>query len=264
MSVPDLTGRSVVVVGGSTGLGLSAVRACLGAGARVVAVAPPSGPAEPLEALASPALRVVRGDARDAETARAAVASAVESHGTLDALYHVAGGSGRPFGDGPLHEVTEEGWDQTLRLNARSVFLSNRAATAQFLRQGTGGSVLNVGSVSAFSPSPRHFGAHAYAAAKAAVVGLTLSAAACYAPQGIRFNVLAPGLVDTPMSRRAMTDPAILEFIRAKQPLDGGRPARVSDFDAAVLFFLSDASRFVTGQVLAIDGGWTVTDGGAA
>ena len=91
----------------------------------------------------------------------------------FDALYHVAGGSGRAFGDGPLHEITDAGWDETLRFNLTSVFHSNRAATARFLEQQTGGSILNLGSVLGSSPSPRYFATHAYAAAKAAIVGLT-------------------------------------------------------------------------------------------
>jgi NAD(P)-dependent dehydrogenase (short-subunit alcohol dehydrogenase family) len=107
------------------------------------------------------------------------------------------------------------GWEETLRLNLTSVFLSNRAAVEAFLDAGTPGSVLNLGSVTPFSPSPRFFATHAYAAAKAAIEGLTTSAAAYYAPRGIRFNVLLPGLIETPMSRRAVGDPRILEFVRA-------------------------------------------------
>jgi NAD(P)-dependent dehydrogenase (short-subunit alcohol dehydrogenase family) len=71
--------------------------------------------------------------------------------------------------------------------------------------------------------------------------------------------VIAPALVETPMAQRALTDEPTLEYIRYKQPLDGGRPARTDDVDQAAIYFLSDASRFVTGQVLAIDGGWSVT-----
>ena len=90
------------------------------------------------------------------------------------------------------------------------------------------------------------------------------AAAASYAPSGIRFNALLPGLTDTPMSARAMNDARIHAFVREKQPLDGGRAGRPADLDAAVVFFLSDASRFVTGQALAVDGGWSVTDAGRA
>jgi NAD(P)-dependent dehydrogenase (short-subunit alcohol dehydrogenase family) len=257
-----LEGKVVVVVGGTTGLGLSGVRACLAAGARVVAVAPAGSGTEALQRELGRKARFVAGDARDPATARAAIREALAEFGGFHALYHVAGGSGRPFGDGPLHEITEVGWDETLRLNLTSVFHSNRAATEQFLAQGTGGSVLNLGSVLSASPSPRFFATHAYAAAKAAIEGLTLSAAAYYAPRQIRFNVLRPGLTETPMSERALGNAEIREFIRTKQPLDGGRFGRPADLDAAAVFFLSDASHFVTGQTLAVDGGWTVTEGG--
>src|SRR5262249_1284425 len=176
-------------------------------------------------------------------------------------LYHVAGGSGRRAGDGPLHELSDAGWGYTLSLNLTSVFHSNRAAVRQFLRQDTGGSILNMGSVLAFSPSPRYFATHGYAAAKAAIIGMTRSAAAYYASHGIRFNVVAPALVATPVAQRAARDRSVQEFIATKQPLDGGRIGRPEDLDGAVVYLLSDASRFVTGQVLAVDGGWGVTEG---
>jgi NAD(P)-dependent dehydrogenase (short-subunit alcohol dehydrogenase family) len=129
---------------------------------------------------------------------------------------------------------------------------SNRAAVALF---STWVSVLGQ------SPSPRYFSTHGYATAKAAIVGLSQSAAAYYAPHNIRVNVIAPALVATPMSRRAQENTEILDFIRTKQPLEGGRIGRPEDLDAAAIFFLSPASRFVTGQVLAVDGGWTVSEG---
>jgi NAD(P)-dependent dehydrogenase (short-subunit alcohol dehydrogenase family) len=255
-----LEGKVVVVVGGSSGLGLSAVEACVVAGASVVAINPAeSGP--PSTEVSS-RIRIWLGDARDAETARQAIRLAVDTFGRFDALYHVAGGSGRAFGDGPLHQLGDAAWDETLRLNLTSVFHSNRAAAERFLEQRTGGSVLNMASVLARSPSAGFFDTHAYATAKAGILGLTTSAAAYYAPRGIRFNALLPGLTDTPMSGRAMRDPRILEFIRQKQPLDGGRAGRAGDLDAAVVFLLSDDSLFVTGQALAIDGGWSVSDGG--
>ena len=198
---------------------------------------------------------------REPGTAEAAIDTALSAFQGFHALYHVAGGSGRSQGDGPLESLSEEGWEFTLELNLKSVFLSNRAAVRQFLAQATGGSVLNLTSVLAGSPSPRYFATHAYAAAKAAVIGLTRSAAAYYAPHAIRFNALAPALVDTPMARRAIGDDDIVHYVRTKQPLDGGRVGRPSDTDDAVVYFLSDESRFVTGQVLHIDGGWTLTDG---
>ena len=121
--------------------------------------------------------------------------------------------------------------------------------------------VLNMGSVSAASPSPRYFSTFGYAAAKSAVVGMTRSAAAYYAGENIRFNVVAPALVDTPMARRAAGDEEIMAFVRTKQPLDGGRIGKADDLDGAVVYLLSEAAKFVTGQVLAVDGGWGVSEG---
>lgn len=256
-----LAGKSLVIVGGTGGLGRAATRACVAAGARVVAVGRDPEKAEALVHEFGAAVRIITGDAGEAGTAESAVAVAVAHFGGLDGLYHVAGGSGRAHGDGPLHELTAEGWAYTMQLNLASVFHSNRAAVRQFLAQGRGGSILNCASVLGFSPSPRYFTTHAYAAAKAGVIGLTTASASHYAPQGIRCNVVAPALVATAMSQRAQKDEAILRFIRTKQPLDGGRIGQPEDLDAAVVWLLSDASRFVTGQVIAIDGGWSVSEG---
>ena len=193
-------------------------------------------------------------------TADRAVREAVDAFNGLDGMYHVAGGSGRSRGDGPLDQMPDDGWDYTLRLNLDSVFYSNRAALRQFLAQQRGGAILNMASVLGFSPAPRFFATHAYAAAKAAIIGLTKATASYYAPRNIRVNAVAPALVDTPMAQRAVGDDEVLRFIRLKQPLDGGRVGQPADVDDAVVYLLSDESRFVTGQVLAIDGGWSVSD----
>jgi NAD(P)-dependent dehydrogenase (short-subunit alcohol dehydrogenase family) len=257
----QLADKVIVVVGGTTGLGLSAARACAEAGARLIVVGrDPENVAQAQVALGTSA-RALAADACQPQTAPAAIQMALKDFGGFHGLYHVAGGSGRRMGDGPLHEISDQGWEFTLNLNLTSLFYSNRAAAQQFLKQGTGGSILNMGSVLGFSPSPRFFGTHAYTAAKAAIIGLTQSAAAYYASRDIRFNVLAPALVATPMSERAQSDPAILDYITTKQPLDSGRMGKVSDLDAAALYFLSDDSKFVTGQVLAVDGGWSVSEG---
>jgi NAD(P)-dependent dehydrogenase (short-subunit alcohol dehydrogenase family) len=259
MNSDALRGKVLVIIGGTTGLGLSASRACIAAGAKVVAVGlgtpDPSGPS------LADTLRLISADATDPATAPKAIADAINNFGRFDGLYHVAGGSGRAKGDGPLHELSDEGWAYTFQLNLTSVFYSNRAAAKQFLEQDSTGSVLNMGSVLGFSPSPRYFTTHAYATAKAAIIGLTTASAAYYAPRGIRFNVIAPALVDTRMATRASEDEAIMRFISTKQPLDGGRIGQPEDLDAAVVYFLSDQSKFVTGQVLAVDGGWSVAEG---
>lgn len=259
-----LANKVLVVIGGTSGLGLSAARAFVAEGARVVVAGRDATKVAATEEELGAAACGVVGDATQAGLAEAAINTAVQKLGGFHGLYHVAGGSGRKQGDGPLHELTDDGWQFTLNENLTALFLSNRAAVRQFLQQQSGGSVLNMGSVLGWSPSPAHFATHAYATAKAAILGLTTAAAAHYAPQNIRFNVLAPALVATPMSHRAQSDAAVLDFIRTKQPLDGGRIGRPEDCDGAAVFLLSDEAKFVTGQVLAVDGGWCVSEGKSA
>ena len=259
-----LAGKRIVVIGGTAGLGLSAVKAFVAAGARVVGVGLKPETVAAAQREVGDGATMMCGDAAQSDTAVSAVAKAVSAFGGLDGLYHVAGGSGRRWGDGPMHQISDEGWEATLKLNLTSLFYSNRAAVRQFLAQGTGGTVLNIGSVLGFSPSHTFFATHAYATAKAAVEGFTKSCAGYYAPQKIRFNVLAPAVTDTPMAQRAATDEAILAFVKTKQPLDGGRIGQPADLDAAAVYFMSDASKFTTGQVLGVDGGWSVTEGRSA
>lgn len=256
-----LKGKSLVIIGGTTGIGLSAAKAFVREGAHVVIVGRKPESVEAAQKELGAKAKAITGDACDSTTATRAIEIAVHEFGGFHGLYHVAGGSGRRQGDGPLHEITDEGWSYTLNENLTSLFYSNRAAARQFLKQGGAGTVLNMGSVLGFSPSPNFFSTHAYATTKAAIIGLTKAAAAQYAPRNIRFNVLAPGLVATPMSQRAQGDEAILDFIKTKQPLDGGRIGQPDDLDSAAVFFMSDESKFVTGQVLAVDGGWSVSEG---
>lgn len=256
-----LSGKVLVVIGGTSGLGLSAAKAFVHEDAQVVAVGRSAEKVLSVERELGPVVVGLAADAMQPDTAVRAIALAVEKFGGFHGLYHVAGGSGRKHGDGPLHELTDEGWQFTLHENLTSLLYSNRAAVRQFLAQRTGGTVLNMGSVLGWSPSPQFFATHAYATAKAGIISLTQSAAAHYAKDNIRFNVLAPALVATPMSERAQADVAIRGFIRTKQPLDGGRIGQPEDLDAAAVFFMSDDSKFVTGQVLAVDGGWCVSEG---
>ena len=197
----------------------------------------------------------------DPDAASRVIEAAVQSFGRVDALYHVAGGSGRSKGDGPLHELTDDGWRYTVDLNLTSAVFSNRAAVRQFLKQGGGGSILNMGSVLGWSPSPQYFASHAYAATKAAIIGFSRATASYYAKDNIRVNVIAPALIQTPMSQRACGNDDIVKFAAAKQPLDGGRVGMPDDVDGAALFLLSRQAHYITGQVLAVDGGWCVSEG---
>jgi NAD(P)-dependent dehydrogenase (short-subunit alcohol dehydrogenase family) len=256
-----LEGKVIVIIGGTTGIGGSAATAFVKAGAKVIAVGRSQTSCDALASELGDSVRTLAADATAPTTAEQAIDLAIDSFGHFDGLYHVAGGSGRKYGDGPLHEITDEGWEKTLNWNLTSLFQSNRAAAKRFLQLGHGGSVLNLGSVLGYSPSPKYFASHAYAATKAAIIGFTKSVAAYYADQNIRFNVLAPALVETPMAQRAAEDNAIQQFIKTKQPLDGGRIGIPSDLEQAAVYFLGDGSKFTTGQVLSIDGGWSISEG---
>jgi NAD(P)-dependent dehydrogenase (short-subunit alcohol dehydrogenase family) len=139
--------------------------------------------------------------------------------------------------------------------------LSNQAAIRVFLSQKRPGTILNMSSVLGFAPSPKHFATHAYAAAKSAVIGFSRSVASYYAVHDIRVNVISPALVESPMSQRAMENEDVMRFIKTKQPLHGGRIGIPADLDGAAVYFMSDQSRFTTGQILAVDGGWSLTEG---
>ncbi|HET7703496.1 MAG TPA: SDR family oxidoreductase [Candidatus Limnocylindrales bacterium] len=201
-------------------------------------------------------------DLADAAAVEAAVAACVERFGRIDGLFSVAGGSGRRFGDGPIHDVTRDAWDRTLELNLTTQALVCRSVVARMRAQepngsGTRGSILLMGSVTATDPAPEFFATHAYAAAKGAITALMTTMAAAYLPDRIRVNVVAPGLTATPMARRAAEDDAIRAYGARKQPLAGELMDPLEVAHAAV-YLLSDESRAVTGQLLKVDGGWSV------
>ena len=201
-------------------------------------------------------------DLSDEHEAGEAVDACVAAFGRIDGLFSVAGGSGRRFGDGPIHEVTGEAWDATLALNLRTQALVCGAVVRQMLAQepnnsDTRGSILLMGSVTATDPVPAFFATHAYAAAKGAISALMMTMAATYAADRIRVNAVAPGLTDTPMAARAAGNADIRAFAARKQPLAGELMDPIAVAHAAV-YFLSDESRAVTGQLLKVDGGWSV------
>ena len=251
----------VILITGSTGIAAAAAERFVGEGASVFVA---SRTAEHARGLAERlGAAWAQADLTEEAAVDAAVTAAVERFGRIDGLFSVAGGSGRRFGDGPIHTVTADAWEATAALNLRTQVLVCAAVTRQMLAQapndsGTRGSILLMGSVTTSDPAPELFATHAYAAAKGALTALMTTMAATYAPQGIRVNIVAPSLTRTPMAQRAATDPAILAYARRKQPLAGVMldPDEVAK---AAVYFLSDESRAVTGQMLKVDGGWSVT-----
>ncbi|HEY6056405.1 MAG TPA: SDR family oxidoreductase [Candidatus Limnocylindrales bacterium] len=263
-----LDGRTVLVTG-STGIGGASAELFAGEGAAVFVTSRTEAHCRELcERIEAAGGRVAYQPAElgDADQVEAVVASCRARFGRVDGLFAVAGGSGRRFGDGPLHTLSGAAWDGTLALNARTQALTAGAVLRSMLGRsanvdGTRGSIVLMSSVLATDPVPELFATHAYAAAKGAIAALTITAAAFYAPHGIRVNAVAPALVATPMADRAMSDPATLEFARRKQPLAGGILDPL-DVARAALFLLSDESRFITGQLLKVDAGWSVVKAG--
>jgi NAD(P)-dependent dehydrogenase (short-subunit alcohol dehydrogenase family) len=244
MSRVQRTSKVALVTGAAGGIGGAAAAALAEAGYAVFAVdrdVRSVTVGEPFEA-----------DLCDGAAAARAVAAAA-AFGPLEVVVCAHGGSGRRFGDGPVDECTDEGWDATLELNLRSVFLVCRAAVPA-LRASGGGSIVTVSSVLGLVGGDRDFATHAYAASKGAVIALTRAMAVAYADDGIRCNVVCPGLIATGMSERAQGDPAIRARLGELQPLTGdfGSAADV----AGAIVYLAGAP-FVTGTVLTVDGGWT-------
>src|SRR4030095_14274660 len=195
----QLENKNIVIIGGTTGIGLSAAKAFISEGAKVVVVGRNADSVKEAQKTLGKNAEALAADATHPETATNSITTCIEKFGSFDGLYHVAGGSGRKMGDGPLHELTMEGWSKTLELNLTSLMLSNQAAIKKFLEVKKSGTILNMGSVLGFSPSPKYFSTHAYAATKAAIIGFSRSIAAYYAKDDIRINVIAPALVETPM-----------------------------------------------------------------
>lgn len=264
---PRFDGRTCLVTG-STGMAASAARAIAAEGGAVFVVSRTPGHAEALarELVADGgAAAWLAADVTREDDVEAAIGACAERFGRIDIVYSAAGISGRRFGDGPLHEATLAGWEAVMAGNATSQFLVCRAAVRRMLDQpldpgGTRGALLTMSSALATHPVRSHFATHAYAASKGAVESFTRAVAAFYAPSGIRANAIAPALVATPMSRRAQEDPDIMAYLARKQPLALG-PIDADAVTRVALFLLSDDARMITGQVVTVDGGWTVSEG---
>jgi NAD(P)-dependent dehydrogenase (short-subunit alcohol dehydrogenase family) len=260
-----LAGRTCLITG-STGIAAAAAMLFAAEGARIFVTSKTEAHCaklvDRLRATGAEAAYAA-ADLSDEAQANAAVDDCRATFGRIDGLLAVAGGSGRSFGDGPVHTLTGEAWDATLALNARSQALVLAAVLRVMLQQardttGSRGAAVLVSSVLATDPVPDLFATHAYAASKGAVNALIRTAAAYYAPRGIRVNGLAPALTSTPMAARAEVDPATVDFARRKQPLAAGFLDPM-DVARAALFLLSGDAARITGQLLAVDGGWSVT-----
>ena len=246
----------VLLVTGSSGIAAATAR-LWGAQARVFIVGMNEDECRAL-AKELPDADFSAADVRDEEAIRKSVAACCKRFGKIDALFNVAGISTRSLGDGPLHECKTEAWDTSMDVNTKGTFLMCREVLATWVQSSHTGSILNCGSVLAQHPEREHFATVAYAASKGAIEAMSVSAAAYYAPAGIRINVIAPGLVLTPMSRRAQGDAAVMEYVAHKQPLTGGLLA-AEDVAKTACFLLGKESSPITGQVITVDGGWTVS-----
>jgi NAD(P)-dependent dehydrogenase (short-subunit alcohol dehydrogenase family) len=253
-----LQNKVALVTGAGSGIGRAVALRFAAEGARVAGLdLSASGLAETAEVVraAGGELLALPCDVTKSDAVQAAVAQAVAHYGRLDALFSGVGASGRRHGDGPVDVCSEEGWAWTLDVNLTSMFLVCKHCVPHLLE--TRGAVVALASVLGMVGGDEDFATHAYAASKAGVIGLARAMAAYYAPRGLRVNVVAPGLIATPMSRRAQESDHIQSRLAHLQPLTGamGTP---DDVAAATAYLASEDARFVTGVVLPVDGGWTV------
>ena len=255
-----MTGRAIIVTA-ATGIGAVFARQAAEAGARLVIT---SGDARTGWELAEQTgAEVWVGDLSGLHSAESVLAQCLSRFGRVDGLFNAAGLSGRRFGDGPAHECTDEGWEMTLAQNLAITFRMCRAVSGRMMEQKPGedgmrGAILNMGSVLVESPEPRQFATHAYAAAKGAIEALTRSMAAYYASHRIRVNALAPGFVRTHVSESAPLKSELHDFLSKKQALTGGM-IDAEDIGRAALFLLGGSAKSITGQILTVDAGWSVT-----
>jgi NAD(P)-dependent dehydrogenase (short-subunit alcohol dehydrogenase family) len=249
--------QQAIFITGSSGIAEATARLAVERGHQVFLTSNEEGD---LNRLASelPGIGIRAADLRHEPAVAAAFRAALEKFGRVDALFNVAGGSGRKYGDGPVDECSLQGWETTLDNNVKTMFLMCREAVRHWMSAGAPGSILNMSSVLAFSPQADHFATHAYAASKGAIISMSRAMAAYYAKDSIRVNVIAPGLVRTPMSARAQADEEIQHFMEHKQPLSRGM-LDAADIARAALFLLGPDSASITGELMTVDGGWSVS-----
>jgi NAD(P)-dependent dehydrogenase (short-subunit alcohol dehydrogenase family) len=252
-SLFDLTGRHALVTGGGRGLGRHKAIGLAEAGARVTVASRKRAACEET----AETIRAAGGEAQafEADLAEPAacerlIADVLASSGRLDVVVNNAA---RVWA-APTLEYPLEGWDRVFALNVRAAFLLSQLAARHMVERGGGGSIVQVGSISAWRAAPDDEQAVvAYNASKGALVSLAIDLAVKLAPHAIRVNCLVPGPFDTDMMNHIRNDPERMRHYLAHVPL--GRIGGEDDIKAAAVFLASDASRFVTGQTLIVDGG---------
>lgn len=244
----DLSGRVAVVTGASSGLGRRAVAVLDRAGARVVAVARRRDALRDLVAeIGGQNAAYVAADITDRAGLPTLVGQVSEPFGAPDILIHAAGVNTRQAAD----EVTREGWDQTLDLNLSAPFFLSQALVPAMKARGWG-RIVNFASLQTTRAFP---GGIAYGASKAAVGQMTRAMAEAWSPSGITANAIGPGFFPTELTRAVFEDPD--RAARNASQTCVGRNGRLEDIDGPLLFLCSQASGYVTGQVLMVDGGFT-------
>ncbi|MCN9242386.1 SDR family oxidoreductase [Streptomyces sp. RY43-2] len=250
-----LAGKVALITGAASGIGASTAKLMAHHGARVaLADVDLKGVAENAAAIAENGGQAlaVEADVRDGQCVAEMVKRTVERFGRLDCCVNNAGIDGSAS---PLHEYTEENWRDVLEVNLTGVWLCLKHEISYMLEQGVTGSIVNTASAAGLVGLP--LGVSGYVASKHGVVGLTRAAALEYVRQGIRVNAICPGAVRTPMLDDAITSGMTTEAeLSSMQPI--GRLAAPREVAEAAVWLCADASSFVTGQALAVDGGWTV------
>jgi 2-deoxy-D-gluconate 3-dehydrogenase len=243
-----LDGRTAIVTGASRGLGRAIAEALAEAGADVALVARSEGSEarERIEALGR-RCTTIRADLADRGAVATIVDRTLAELGGIDILVNNAGIIRRA----PLVEFTEKDWDDVMDVNLRSLFFLSQAAARVMIERGRGGRIVNVASLLSFQGGIR---VPSYTASKSAVLGLTRLLANELAPHGINVNAIAPGYMVTENTRALREDPARNQAILDRIP--AGRWGDPEDVQGAAVFLASEASRYMHGHTLAVDGGW--------